>query len=236
MAKKRGGVLEDHKRVGNRLKSPWLTEFNFQFVSHVDEILPEIILLGLLNDVHGYARGAELSLALGKALIAIDEPPDPLLSVFGGCSEISIEEIAVQLGSDLSDVQIAAMPLLAVLNEHPLVGLGRLSIDETECLQRLQECVDRLYDRDSTPACAAMASLYYSRACNGKLFISRDVRVPNLEAIISDPEGDDAAHARSAVRLHAQMLVGDRREKRPTEWPSLFWHRCYLASDCDVEP
>jgi hypothetical protein len=95
VAKKRVGVLEDHKRVGNRLKSPWLTEFNFQFVSHVDEVLPEIVLLGLLNDAHGYARGAQLSLALARALTAIDEPPDPLLSVFGGCSAAKIKQVSV---------------------------------------------------------------------------------------------------------------------------------------------
>jgi hypothetical protein len=123
VAKKRVGVLEDHKRVGNRLKSPWLTEFNFQFVSHVDEVLPEIVLLGLLNDAHGYARGAQLSLALARALTAIDEPPDPLLSVFGGCSAAKIKQVGVGLGNDLADVQIAATPLIAVLREHPLMGL-----------------------------------------------------------------------------------------------------------------
>ena len=235
MANKRRGVLEDHKRVGRRLKSPWLTEFNFQFVSHVDEVLPEILLLGLLNDAHGYARGAELSLTLSKALIAVGESPDPLLSVFGGLSKARIKKIAAHLGKDLSDVQIAVMPLLMVLDEHPLGALGKPSIDETGCLQQLRNCVDRLYDRDSMPACAAMASLYYARACNGKLFISRSVRVPNLEAIISDPESDDAEHARSAVRMHGQMFVGDSREERRIDWPSLFWHRCYLASDCDVE-
>lgn len=207
MAKKRGRVLEDHKRVGNRLKSRWLTEFNFQFVSYVDEVLPDIIVLGLLNDAHGYARGAELALALSKALIAVDEEPDPLLSVFGECSDSRIDEIAVRIGADLSDVQIALMPLLAVLEEHPLRALGKASMGETECVHHLRECVDRLYDRDWTPACAAMASLYYSRACNGKLFISRGIRVPNLEAIISDPESDDARHARSAVRMGACASV-----------------------------
>jgi hypothetical protein len=191
--------------------------------------------LGLLNDVHGYARGAELSLALARALTAIDEFPDPILSVFGDCSEAKLKEVAVHLGNDLADVEIAVAPVAVVLREHPLIGLGTGSMDDQEALQHLRECVDRLYDRDGIPACAAMANLYYARACCGKLFIAEGLRVPNLEAIISDPQSDDAQHARSAVRMHSQMLVGHRRGEKPAKWPSLFWHHCYLSSDCDPE-
>jgi len=235
VTKKRGGVLDDHRKIGNRLKSPWVTQFDWQFVSYIDESLPEIILLGLLNDAHGYARGAELSFALSNALLTIGDESAPLLSFLGECSAANIQQIAAGLGNDLADVRVAAAPLLAVLPEHPLSGFGKASIDKAECLLRLRECVDRLYDRDSTTACAAMANLYYAQARAGKIHIAHGLRVPNLDAIINDPDSDDASHARSAVRMLVQMIVGHRREEQPTEWPSLFWNRCYLASDCDVE-
>lgn len=235
MTKKRSGVLDEHKRIGNRLKSPWLTEFNFQFVSYIDEVLPEIVLLGLFNNAYGYARGAELSLALGTALDAIGALPAPLLSIIGKCSGAEMDQIANHLGDNLALIRVAATPLLTIFPEHPLAALGSESMSEAECLDHMKECIDRLYDKNSTPACAAMANLYYSQACNGKIHIAQGLRVPNLEAIITDPESDDASHASSSVRMHSQMLVSHLREEDPTEWPSLFWHRCYLATDCDIE-
>ena len=235
MTGKRSGVLDDHKRVGNRLKSAWLTEFNFQFTSYIDDVLPEISLLGLLNDAHGYARGAELSLALGTALESIGARPAPILSVIGQCSDADLGQVASRLGTDLAHIRVAAAPLLAILPQHPLARLGTEPMDRSDCLDHMKECVGRLYDRNSTPACVAMANLYYSQACNDKIKIAHGLRVPNLEAIITQPDSDDAAHASSTVRMHAQMLVGHLQEEEPTEWASLFWHRCYLATACDVE-
>lgn len=235
MAKSRGGVLKDHKQVGKRLKSPWLTEFNWSFVSYIDEILPEIVLLGLLNEFHGFARGAELTLALSKAVLATDDARTALLSDLGECSRAQIAQVTVALGDDLVGIQMAAAPLISLLPKHPLAGLGTPPIETGDCLLRLRECVDRLYDRDSIEACAAMANLYYAQACNGKIYKARGLRVPNLDAIIVAPESDDARYARSEVRMLAQMLVGHQREEKPSDWPQRFWHGCYLATDCDVE-
>lgn len=236
MAKSRGDVLKGHKRVGKRLKSPWLTELNWSFVSYIDEILPEIVLLGLLNDAHGYARGAELTLALSRAILAANDLRTVLLSDCGAFSPPQIEQIALDLGDDLGDVQMAAAPLVCVLADHPLAALGTPSRQKADCLLLLRDCVDQLYDRDSTPACAAMANLYYAQACNGKIHKAPGLRVPNLEAIIVARGSDDARYARSEVRMLAQMLVGHRREEEePSDWPRRFWHSCYLATDCDAE-
>ncbi|GLV20488.1 hypothetical protein TomMM35A_03480 [Sphingobium sp. TomMM35A] len=228
-------VLDGHKKIGNRLKPEFLTKINFQFVSYVDNTIPEIILLGLLNDAHGYARGAELSLALSQSILKI--LPDKAL-ISSDLLDMSREDAARVIGSLAPEgrtaVQTALTPFMTIFPDHPVSYFGSVGMDESVSIGHFKTCVGRLYDRYSVPACAALANLYYTQACAGRIHIAEGLRVPNLDAIIASPDSDDGQHASSSVRMHAQMFIGHLHENRG-EWPQQFWNRCYTVSECDLE-
>jgi len=209
---------------------------NFQFVSYIDEVLPEIILLGLLNDAHGYKRGADLSFKLREASSQSCEHSAPIVSDLARFSRDEIQQTieALATAGALEPVREALTPFILLCPAHPLAGLGPAEMGRDVAMGHLKGCVGRLYDRYSTPACAAMANLYYVQACAGRLHIAQGMRVPDLDAIITRPDSDDALHASASVRMYAQSLVGRMREEQATDWPDTFWNNCYQFSECDL--
>ena len=64
-------VLGDHKRIGKRFIPPFLYQLgSLSEISWVNEIMPEILWIGLLIEHFGYQRGVELGLHLSKAAVA----------------------------------------------------------------------------------------------------------------------------------------------------------------------
>jgi hypothetical protein len=232
--KKFEGVLEGHQIVGKRLKADFLTKMNFQFVSYVDEVIPEIVLLGLLNDAHGYQIGAELSLKLTRALRQSLEFGLPTISGLATLSPDQVARLANALGDDMESIRIAFTPFMLICPDHSVCNLQPVDMEQTTAIGHLKTCVGRLYDRYSTPACAAMANLYYVQACTGRIHIAKGLRVPDLESIIARPGTDAADHASSSVRSYTQSLIGQVRQQSPSEWPDLFWNKCYQMSDCEL--
>jgi hypothetical protein len=211
----------------------------FHFVSYVDNVVPEIVGIGLFNDAYGYAEGAELTLALSRILLEADDRAVPLIGYLNGLSSQSFDILKNSIdNSEIAEqLKTALTPISTFFPEHNLGRLGSVDMDRDLALDRLKYCVGRLMDRFSVPACAAMANLYYAQAIAGKVHINQGLRVPNLEAIIADPESDDANHAGSHVRTYAQRLIGraDEEIQEPElRWPELFWHRCYNISSCDI--
>lgn len=53
-------VLDGHKKVGSTFIAPLNNLPKMKSTSFVDQILPELIWIGLINDNIGYIRGARL--------------------------------------------------------------------------------------------------------------------------------------------------------------------------------
>ena len=54
-------VLEGHKKVGSKFIPPMMQLPNWTEISYINQILPEIIWMGLINDEFGYRDGIDLS-------------------------------------------------------------------------------------------------------------------------------------------------------------------------------
>jgi hypothetical protein len=61
-------LLSDHTREGKVLKPP-LSRLPLRETSWVERTMPELLWIGLLQEVHGLAYGVDLSLALAEAAI-----------------------------------------------------------------------------------------------------------------------------------------------------------------------
>ncbi len=58
--RKQSGVLAGHKKVGTKFLPPMMQLPNMKSTSYVNQLLPELIWVGLINDNVGYIRGARL--------------------------------------------------------------------------------------------------------------------------------------------------------------------------------
>jgi hypothetical protein len=55
-------VLDDHKQVGKKFLPPFIAHLgSLNEVSWVDDLLPELLWLGMLNDRHGLRAGVSLN-------------------------------------------------------------------------------------------------------------------------------------------------------------------------------
>ena len=61
---KKKRVLEGHKKVGSRFITPMKQLPNMKSISYVNQMMPELIWIGLINDSIGYVKGARRAIAL----------------------------------------------------------------------------------------------------------------------------------------------------------------------------
>ena len=72
MEKKDKKVLEDHKKVGSKFIPPLLQlKPGFSEISYINQVLPELIWMGLLNDSFGYKKGIELASKISKFAVEL---------------------------------------------------------------------------------------------------------------------------------------------------------------------
>jgi hypothetical protein len=84
-------VLGDHKRVGKRFIPPVIATLGeLSEVAWIDDILPELLWLGILNDAYGLKGGVQLAVSLAKSVRA----------VVGGYPRISLTSIYSDLSTD----------------------------------------------------------------------------------------------------------------------------------------
>ena len=227
------GVLSGHRQHKSKISSTLLTGLNWNFVSYVDDIIPELVLLGLINQSVGYRQGVDLIWQLARSLDEVSQEAAPICSSIAKIGESGMQTIRHGLAEQLDVIVTSFAPFTTVFPAHPVALLGTNRMSTTEAVSRLSQCVESLLDRHTVTACAMMASLYYVQARRGRLHINADMKQPNLDAIITDFESDQGQHAAASVRMFAQLFVG-QFHSTDASWPEEFWHRCYEISECEL--
>lgn len=129
-AKKRTGKgsktpLPGHTRIKQRMVPDFLLKIPMSFTRYEDDVLPEIIGIAILNDAHGYQRGAELSLALARQLKGLGRLGSPFLSAFEDLTLKEVKQLKEALGSAdcLLDISKAFTPIIRAIGPTPLISL-----------------------------------------------------------------------------------------------------------------
>lgn len=232
------GVLDNHRRVGKRLKSPLHSLPHLRETSYVDEVLPEIIHIAMMMDAYGYRDGIRLCESLFEAIKPYAEHSHmPFLSHLR-VSEADAPKVVAALREtgSLTRIQIANAPL-CILPEWPLSFLGQSHMERSEAISRLQGCVGRVLDKFETPACAALGMVMYWQGVSGKLFYVNGVEPPDLNAMISDPGSPAAQMAKSHVRASTMAFWGLEEDQGGIGrgWADKFWQECFKLAPCSVE-
>lgn len=243
-AEARRPVLADHVRIGRRLVPPFLRFAPVGEVKWLDQILPEILWLGLLNARHGEVRGAELGLAVAKAAEKIAKPPpntwfglSTAYSALGveGAAELRAKMQSVGL---LEDLLAALGPLLCRYPDCPLgvlepadaSGVGDASAD----LAHIKEAIRALIDRRNRAATFAQTNAIYIAFVTDRLVVSSASALADFPAVEAYPSTELSRRVAAAIRATLNMMVGASTTNAGSNWPSRFWTRGLQLESCNL--
>lgn len=248
MSVNRKPVLTDHKKVGKRYIPPFVHAFGayksttFFDPGWYDRIIPELLLHGLLNDMFGLKRGADLSLALAKQAVSAVKERERIL--FIGASDFkkltASERIAVQMGlkisGDLEDIKYALYPLYRFYKEFPLDFLysdGAPIFDNSpEILSGLELFVAKASNRWGTEGTLLQANAVYIAFATDFLFVNKGLALANFPEIQNFPDTDESKRVGSAVRCTVSSFFGMPERAAEMAWSNYFWNRGKELEKC----
>lgn len=234
-------ILGDHKRVGKRLIPPLMQLPNVAAVSFRDERLPDVVWLSAMllrsrprDAVNAFIdfvklctdvvkRGEVGSLAyLGNFALLTEE------------EKLEIRRRAVERG--LADELCYRLDhQRSLLDDYPLEFLyGDLVKSPTERgIARLREDVEEMLDRYSDHATKVQTTAVVAQLALGKLQLTRDIKVPDFNAIFEAPESPEARRVASFSRSAINAGIGLSTEGADSDWARRFWKQAFRMSTCE---
>jgi hypothetical protein len=211
-------------------------------VKWIDDLLPEMLWLGMLNNDHGHRRGVQLAEALATAADRALAPHTKVFAVASAYSSIPSDrwaDIIRLISTDsLAELQKTLRPLAALYPQSAFSGLwganqpqphdGDIGIMRTQ--------VGTIVNRGGRPAMLAQANAIYIAVITGKLILNEGSMLSKLEAITQYPDTEESRLAGSAVRAASLMLGRHRDEDQQAgaDWTRYFWQRGIEISSCDL--
>jgi hypothetical protein len=234
-------VLGGHKKVGTRFVPAVLARLNFNDLSYVNDLLPEIVWIGLANRQLGYVDGAKLCSAIAKAATECRRDQEflnfALLSSYENLREEEVRALVSSLETSalLSTLREVVEPLVELFVQFPMHFAGRPlhPRERPDLIEELKHCVGELLDRTSTPAGAAQATVVYTRVITGGLHYADGLQPPDLNAIVEAPATEAAERAAAIVRatVLGELMPGE--DRNPRVWPRHFWNHALHLDACE---
>jgi hypothetical protein len=225
-------------------------------LSWVEDILPQLLWMGLLIDKLGPKRGAEVALGVVKAAEAAapastdsGERPEkaelPLTPAaadwYRSLDEEGRERLLQHLPDhDRCDLQEALLPMVAMYQECPLffavdpAWRANVFVDPQGAVETLSHVVGEAVDRRGKPATWIQAAALYTLMATRRVRTSDRALVDALLEIQRYPESEDSKAAASLIRASISAFFGAARGSR---WSTYFWRHGFDISVCRyVEP
>ncbi|MEP0821252.1 MAG: hypothetical protein HRF44_00245 [Ignavibacterium sp.] len=232
--------LNGYARKGKRFIPPMKQITGMREQSYIDDLLPELIWLGLIHDRMGYRFGADLLetiIELSKNWLKSGAPINYAMQIaYGGLSEEQKAEIVNEWRKRewLDDIQHALAPLVLLYDGFAMafVGPPPSVITREGLILRIKECVKKHIDKYETPGVVLCGSLLLTRLMAGTITFARDIELPDLNAVVERPGSEEAKRAASFMRASAmtEMAMLDP----PKYWPRYFWNRGAELSPCEL--
>ena len=231
--------MPGHKRLGKRFIPPLMQMNITEHISYIDDMLPELIWTGLLNERIGYVESAGV---LERIFFTVEDIRRPdqhgnfaIMSTFKTLNDEQKSSLVRRLEEeDVGNVlRNSVAPLMLLYEGCPLSFLGppdQLYSTE-ELVLTITKCVDRVVDKYDTPGIVLNCALLLSLLVTKRISISSEIDLPDLNSVINAPKSDEAKEAAAFIRANALAEFG-MRNIEPT-WAKTFWNRGIELSPCE---
>ncbi len=238
-AMKKKQLLSGHKRVGKKFIPPLKQLAGMREMSYVDDMLPELIWLGLINDTLGFVAGARFFEQVVAAATEVTEGKHgthyAFLSIYCSFDNDQKERFASTLSkaSLLNPLREYLAPLVLLYDDCPIRFLGppETVISEGTLIKIMRSCIHRCLDKYETPGIVLNGMVLLSRLLTKTIHFSRDIVLPDFNAVIEKPESEEAKGAAGMMRANALAELGMLNLDKA--WARYFWNRGYELSPCE---
>jgi hypothetical protein len=211
---------------------------NLNDTSYVNQILPELIWIGLINDKLGYVQGTRLIEEIFKAT---DEfSGNDVLRNFAYASSFGMldEDEKKALVKKLSALEILDLlknylaPLTLLYDEFPMrfIGPPDTIIKNEILIQSISKSVDKHRDKYKTEGVVLIGAAFLARLVTRKIQFSSSLSLPDFNSIIDAPGSEEAKRASGFIRANSLAEFGMLKIK--VDWARYFWNRGYELSPC----
>lgn len=232
-------VLAGHKRIGKRFVPPMMQIPIRIDTSYVNDMLPELIWIGLINERVGYARGARI---IEKIFLAVDARKEKgqegnyaLISSFKKITDdqkISITD-AIREEGVLDIIQNSIAPLILLYDGCPLNFFGppanRYSREELISIIKL--CVGKTINRYDAPGIVLYGAMLLARLVTKTIKFPADMDLPDFNSVIDSPGSEEAKRAAGFMRANGLAEFG--MLKVGSDWAKYFWGKNFELSPCE---
>lgn len=234
-------LLEGHKRIGKRFIPPMKQVPMTMDTSYVNDMLPELIWIGLLNERVGYIQGARI---IEKVFLETDKVREKgqesnyaVMSSFNRLTSSQKIQIVASLKNDdvLEIIQNSIAPLVLLYNDCPLSFMGPPTkrYSEEDLISLIKLCVGKTIDRYETPAIVLYGAMLLARLVTKTISFPSDMNLPDFNAVISSPDSDEAKRAAGFMRANGLAEFG--MLKHSNSWAKHFWDRNFELTPCEFD-
>jgi len=231
--------LEGYKQRGKRFIPPLKQLPGIREYSYVNDMLPELIWLGLIHDRMSYnfgARTLETVVGVTKKWPKLDNPKNfATQSAYADITEGQKSEIknAWNKHSLLNEIQHALAPLVLLYDNFSLSFVGPPSslISQEVLIQRMKQCVRKHLNKYETPGIVLLGTIMLTRLMAGTIKFAANLDIPDFNSVIEKPETDEAKRAAAFLRSSSMAEFGLLSLKNI--WPKYFWNRGAELSRCE---
>ncbi len=218
-----------------------MKQLPFKNISYIDDILPELIWIGLINDRVGHIQGSRIIERLFAAVneLTTNEQRSnyALISSFTKLSDIQKKELVNTLKKEhlLDFLRDTLAPLTLLYDNCPLSFLGPPEKIYTEggLIEIIKRCVKTTGDRYNTPAVVLYGAMFLARLVTESNTIAPEVNLPDLNAVINSPGSEEAERAAGFLRARGLAEFGILRPSN--SWAKHFWNKNFEISACEFD-
>ena len=240
MSEKKRRVLRGYRQEGKRFVPPFLQDRSITEAPWMDNLVPELIWIALLNKTFGNIEGTALATSIAKTASMCDQSAKRAFAGLSDYVTLSNEQKSRMHSlladeSTLNSVLRGLAALMIYYDEFPLSfladqdslrgGPGFSTLDD------LSEVIVIIRDRRSRAATFAQATVVYISIINDQLRVSPGTSLANFTAIEEYPLTEESQRVASSVRATVNYSLSAYGS---LGWSGSFWRqgRCFGA--CEV--
>ncbi|GMV00284.1 MAG: hypothetical protein AMXMBFR51_30160 [Ignavibacteriota bacterium] len=226
-------ILDGHKKEGNKFIPPAKHLLNLSEISWTNDLLPELIWLGVLVQKLGLKKGIEYSsfmIATATEFSKSEKHFDfAFISSFRFLTSDETSALITKLKEnkyydELVDTLQNFINLYPENNPISFFVNSNISFDKSVAIKEFKEILTDCFNRHSKLATIIQTIVPYSKMRAGKLYYTANVEPPDYNAIVEDFESDNAKKAAGSARAFVNSNYGHIEDTITKEWAKYFWN------------
>ncbi len=233
LGKKTGTVLEFYRKIGPHFVPPMLQMFQFDYVSWLSQIMPELVWWDVLIDMGSLRFAARVAEEIAGYFKQANNREHwwAFLSDYSALPEESAHKVAERLVKVdlLTDLQAC---LSDFLNLYPACPITRIldvrpsGLVDIAYLSQFEDRLRVLEHKRSRDGVLVQTQAVYMALVSGHLRVGQGLALADFPEVIRYPETERSLQVGASICATVNMLASDALPKfREDTWVQYFWKR-----------